>query len=62
MAARDNTPSPQVNPTVPVGPLKTGPVGIDNAGNVWTIPMSGPPVFVANIGTPIPGATETPAD
>ena len=59
---RDADAEPLVNPTVPVGPLKTGPVGVDTAGNVWSIPMNGNPVFVGTLaaGT-IPAAAEPAA-
>jgi hypothetical protein len=49
---------PQVNPTSPVGPLKTGTMAVDNAGNVWALTKTGP-VFVITLAgiTPV-GAAE----
>jgi hypothetical protein len=40
-AASKETPTPAVGPSAPVGPVKTGPVGVDSGGNVWYYPTSG---------------------
>jgi hypothetical protein len=49
------------NPTAPVGPLKIGTVGIDQAGNVWGMIAGKAPIFIATMPAPLPLLDEQPA-
>jgi hypothetical protein len=47
------------DPTAPVGAVRTGSTGVDQAGNVWYLGLSGL-TFIATIALPLPQAA--PAD
>jgi len=56
---QDTTPTPAVNPTAPVGPVRTGSTGIDQAGNIWYIGIGGTGLtFLATTTLPLPASED----